>query len=300
METILLAARAPFSFAECLWFLDRQSNDCMHVLGQGSVTKALGLGGRPLLVRVRGNEEGLQAEVLKGRATPARLTAYLADWFDLDRDLRPFYRLLRAHPGLSYMARDFKGLRLMGMPDMFEAICWCIIGQQINLAFAHKVKRSMVERYGTPIRYEDVPHYLFPTPEVLAEARIEDLKALQFSRGKAEYVIATARAFAEGSMSRDRIGALAGFEARQEALMTLKGVGEWTANYVLMKTFREPASIPYADAGLLNALLHHEATSHKGDRKALDKLFGAFPGWESYLVFYLWRSLAPTTSRRER
>src|SRR5699024_4646030 len=128
---------------------------------------------------------------------------WVEDWFDLNRDLTLFYKLLDEHAQLSFMVENFRGLRLMGIPNLFEALCWCVIGQQINLTFAHRLKRRFVETYGATITHQDQRHYYFPKPEVLAGLKVEQLKALQFSRQKAEYTIGIATAFSEGKLSKN-------------------------------------------------------------------------------------------------
>ncbi|WP_353719697.1 DNA repair protein [Dyadobacter sp. 676] len=294
-QTLLIPASPIFSFRECHWFLDRDYDDCMHTIRGESVLKAIRTPFGDILFGVSGDGEFLKTTILNGPVTPdARnfLADYVADWFDVRRDIGPFYELLRADSRVAYMAEAFRGLRLVGISDMFEAICWSIIGQQINLTFAYKLKRRMVERYGTHIGWGGEVFPVFPAPEVLAGANIEELRAMQFSQKKAEYVVGIARAFAEGKLCPELIAALPDFESRQKALTAYKGVGIWTANYVLMKTFRMPEGIPHGDVGLLNALTGHGIIGERSEKDKIEAFFNAFPGWETYLTFYLWRSLA--------
>ena len=280
-----------FSFAECLWYLNRNYDDCMHTVGADYVRKLIMVDDQPVLFEVR---DKLQVKILAGEPSAA-IDNYIVEWFDLKTDLRPFYKLLSANKALSYMSKDFAGLRLIGIPDLFEAICWCIIGQQINLTFAYKTKRRLVERFGTRLVHEDQVYYAFPAPEALAAADPEELRAMQFSGQKTSYLINIAKAFKEGEMSLEILTALPDVAAQQKALTAIKGIGIWTANYTLMKTLRVPTAIPYGDAGLLNALIAHHIITDKKDVEGINRFFQDFKGWESYLVFYLWRSLAVKT-----
>jgi DNA-3-methyladenine glycosylase II len=278
-----------FSFKECLWFLNRNFDDCLHVVGPDYVRKALLINGQPVLFEIR---EGLEVKILQGKDAPA-IHHFVHEWFDFGTDISPFYKQLAAHKQLSYMSKEFAGLRLMGIPDLFEAICWCIMGQQINLTFAYKIKRRLVETYGTKIIYEGETYYTFPSPETLAAADPTVLKSMQLSGKKVEYLTGIAAVFKEGKMSKDILRSLKDIPAQQKALTAIKGIGIWTANYTLMKCLRVPSAIPYGDAGLLNALILHKIITDKKDLAAIDTFFLHFKGWESYLVFYLWRSLAP-------
>jgi DNA-3-methyladenine glycosylase II len=115
---------------------------------------------------------------------------------------------------------------------------------------------------------------------------------MQFSKSKALYLILIARAFASKQLSKEGLLQLPDLASRQKALMDIKGVGLWTANYTLMKCLKERSCIPFGDAGLLNALLNHGIIADKKQALEIEGFFAAYPTWESYLVFYLWRSLS--------
>ena len=294
-NTIFIPTGLAFSFSECLWFLNRNFDDCLHSIDGNQIRKALFVNEQPVLISISEREGSLQAIILKGGFSPeikAEIVRYIIDWFDIERDIMPFYKLIQQHKLISYMSVDFHGLRLTGIPDLFEALCWAIIGQQINLRFAYKLKRRLVERFGESIEYDHSIYYIFPTCEILANVRVEDLREMQFSARKAEYLIIIARAFSKGEISKQKISSLSDFTSRQKALTAIKGIGVWTANYALMKTMREPSAIPHGDAGLLNALILHNVIKQKTDLAAIDRFFSRFPGWESYLVFYLWHALS--------
>lgn len=221
-----------------------------------------------------------------------QLTLFVTDWFDLDRDLQPFYRLLQKNKALGYMADDYKGFRLISIHDLFEALCWSIIGQQINLTFAYSLKRRLVEQYGKAITADGKTFHLFPRPEVLQSLTVAELRPLQFSERKAEYLIHLAQLFAAGSMSMDHLRSFNSYEEQVAQLTAIRGIGVWTANYALMKSLKQMQAIPHGDVGLLNALSSHQLIKDRKDLAAINKLFKGFKGWESYLVFYLWRSLS--------
>jgi DNA-3-methyladenine glycosylase II len=284
-----------FSFQECLWFLDRGYDDCLFHIRAGKLTKLIQFGNEPVLFRVSDAGDFLAVEILKGNLTAdqvPQLRAYIMEWFDMHNDLSPFYSLLQKDKKLQYMHQDFQGLRLISIADLFEALCWSIIGQQINLNFAYKLKRKLVEAFGTAFLFEDHTYHLFPSPEKLATLSVEDLRPMQYSQSKAKYLIGIARAFADNLLSREMIAALPDFLSKQQALTAHKGIGIWTANYVLMKTLRVPEAIPYGDVGLLKALESHNIIKERSESEKIDRFFKKYKGWETYLVFYLWRSLA--------
>jgi DNA-3-methyladenine glycosylase II len=284
-----------FSFKECLWFLNRDFDDCMHTIEGNTVVKALEIEGKLYLLRIGDSGAGLKIDILEGEYTPALKQAigkFIDEWFDLGRDLQPFYRLLEKQKKLAYMTETYQGLRLIGIPDLFEALCWSIIGQQINLTFAYRLKRRLVEYYGKAISYNGKNYHLFPEPSALAKADISVLRDMQYSQKKAEYIVGIAGIFNEGLVSKTILQNLTSFTAQQQALTAVRGIGIWTANYALMKSLRISGAIPYGDVGLLQALVNHGLIKDRKDQAGIDRLFAKFEGWESYLVFYLWRSLS--------
>jgi DNA-3-methyladenine glycosylase II len=296
MDSFRIPVQQELDFGECRWFLDRNFDECLHVINGDAVLKALTVKGQHILFSIEGSGDSLYVKILQGKLNneiEQEITSYISEWFDLKRNLTEFYALLLEHEQLAYMVKEYRGLRLIGIPDLFEAISWAIIGQQINLNFAYKVKRRLVEKYGDRIEYGDNVYFTFPTFNKLAtEASAEDLRSMQFSNSKAIYLLTVASAFSNGEISKSVLIDLPDQISRQKALTSLKGIGIWTANYALMKSLREPGSIPYGDAGLLNALLAHGLIRDKKDHLSIDRLFNRFSGWETYLVFYLWRSLA--------
>jgi DNA-3-methyladenine glycosylase II len=292
METIKINKPENFSFSEALWFLDRNLDDCTHSVVGESALKLVRFNNKAALIRVEETGNFITAKILKGKINdPTFLPTYLEEWFDISRDLRPFYSLLKKDKDLAPLAGKYKGFHIVGIPDFFETLCWSVIGQQINLAFAFKVKRRLVESYGEKLIYEGRTHFLFPTAEIIAKLNVEDLRPLQFTTRKAEYIIGIAQLFESGDLSRKKIEDLKDEQAMLTELMKIRGIGEWTANYTLMKSFRAMNRVPYGDSGINNGLFNLKGIPKKDNRLLVESVFDKFTGWKSYLVYYLWRSL---------
>ena len=280
-----------FSFQECLWFLDRNYDDCLHEVRADSVRKLLSIDDIPTLIEIHKESNCLIINVLSGKKSANEIIEFVKEWFDIDRDLTDFYHLLSQDAELAYMNLDYKGLRLLGIPDLFEALCWSIIGQQINLTFAYKLKRKITEAFGTKLTYENQDYYLFPSPDIVANLQVSDLMPMQFSTRKAEYLIEIAKQFVSKNISKSKLEQMTTSEAIK-ALVSIRGIGEWTANYALMKSLKRLECVTYGDVGLYNALFALKGFPKRPSREQLDIFFEKFKNWEAYTVFYLWRSLA--------
>jgi DNA-3-methyladenine glycosylase II len=281
-----------FSFEEALWFLDRNLDDCMHEVSGNVVRKLLTCEGKPVLIELSSSGNAILINAVKGKITDEdAVIKYAGEWLDVDRDIAPFYRLLKKDRELTRLSVLFRGLHIVGIPDLFETLVWCIIGQQINLEFAYKVKRALVEKYGSSVGFGGKRYYLFPPPQLVAALPLEDLRALQLTMRKAEYIRGVAELFAQDLLSRKRLEALPNEEQMLNELLKIRGIGEWTANYTLMKSLRAMDRVPYGDAGINIALNRLKGIPKKNNRKEVEEVFNSFPGWKTYLVYYLWRSL---------
>jgi DNA-3-methyladenine glycosylase II len=209
---------------------------------------------------------------------------------DLDTDLKPFYAMCEKDRLLKNLVKNFYGYRIVGQPDLFESIVWAVLGQQINLQFAYTLKQKFVERFGEAHTLKEETYYLFPTASVVAQLTDVQLLPLQFSRQKAAYTINIAKAFAEGFISKEKLVGLSLKEAK-ELLMEIKGIGNWTANYALMKTFRHADAFPLEDAGIHNAIKNLKKLSRKPSLEEVRKVYKKYKGWEAYATLYLWKSL---------
>ena len=282
-----------FTFRECLWFLNRNYDDCLYEVTDDAVRKLIQLEKEIVLFEVKETANYLIVEVLNN-ANPdeIQLADYVKEWFDLKSDLTDSYSLLQKENDLVYMVKEYHGLRLIGINELFESLCWSIIGQQINLTFAYKCKRALVEKYSYSENYQGKKHYLFPKAAVLAKLTVAELRTIKFSRQKAEYIIGIAQLFADNKISKTAILSLKEESAIAKELIKIRGVGEWTANYAMMKCLKCPNALTYGDVGLYNALHAIKGFPKRPSREQLADFFAPFEGWKAYLVLYLWRSLA--------
>jgi len=291
MEKIKLKKPQYFNFSECLWFLDRDYDDCLHRVDDRSVKKLLRIDENQFLIEVSDSKEELIISLLRGNPSDSEkeiIAGFVSDWFDLERDISPFYKIREGEE----LFNAYKGLRLIGIPNFFEAMCWSIIGQQINLTFAYSLKRRLVELCGTSMEYEDTFYYGFPTPEEILKLSIEDLRDKQFSQRKAEYILGIAQQFVDGTINKSYLSSLSNTEEMVIELCKTRGIGEWSANYILMKSLKRLDCITHGDTGLQAAVKRELKLDRKPTREEIISFLKPFEGWFSYVIIYLWRSFS--------
>jgi len=282
-----------FSFDHCLSFLQRSSKEVLHHCMENNVRKLLRFEGKNVLLEIRPHTHVLEVTVLNSAVNDRlehHLRQYIIEWFDLETDLGPFYAMAEKDKLLKDLIKKYYGYRIIGQPDLFESLVWAVLGQQINLQFAYALKQRFVEKFGERLSFEGHDYFLFPQPESVAVLTDGELLPLQFSRQKSRYTVLIAEAFASGRVSKEKLKGMSLIEAKEE-LMKIKGVGNWTANYALMKTFRYPDAFPLEDAGLHNAIRNLKNLKRKPTVDEVKKIFKRYKGWEAYATLYLWKSL---------
>jgi DNA-3-methyladenine glycosylase II len=170
--------------------------------------------------------------------------------------------------------------------DPYSCLIKCIIHQQLNLSFAHKLTERFVKTYG--FQQDDV--WFYPRPEQVAGLTMEELRSLQFSGRKAEYTIGISQAIANGDLNLAELTHLSEDEIFK-SLIKLKGIGPWTIQNLLMFGYGKPNLFPTADIGIQNAL----KKLYKLDRKpTIEEMETYKKDWDPYLSYaslYLWRSI---------
>ncbi|AYC30135.1 DNA-3-methyladenine glycosylase family protein [Paenisporosarcina cavernae] len=205
--------------------------------------------------------------------------------FHFDRSLDPIHAHFR-NTNLAEVFDQHRGTPIVKEFSLYATLMKSIIHQQLNLAFAHTLTTRFVENYGT--QKEGV--WLYPTPERTAEIPVEELRALQFSQRKAEYVIDVSKAIASGTIELDTMEQLPDEEI-VETLVKLRGIGPWTAGSFLLFGLGRPNLFPVADVGLQNALKKLWKLEQK---PTAEEMQAHFPEWEPYLSYaslYLWRTI---------
>lgn len=201
---------------------------------------------------------------------------------DLDADPLPISDQLGEDCVLGPLVKLRPGLRLPGSVDGFELAVRAVIGQQVSVAAARTVAGRLVERLGEPLSspVAGVTHR-FPSPARLAAA---DPASLPMPKARGRALCELARLVECGELD---LGTGADREGATAALLSVPGIGPWTASYVAMRALADPDAYPQGDVGLRQALhqLGH-AEPEPADRTA-----DAWRPWRSYAVMHLWRSL---------
>lgn len=290
---------APFDFAAALDYLRASPSAVLERIGDDdhSYRKALRLNGRDLLLTVRSTGTVASprlALTIAGddldAATASAARALVTRIFALDADPTPFLALAERDPVFGGLIMRHPGLRPVLIADPFEALIWAVLGQQITVAFARTLKLRLVALAGRTLTIEGTDYPLFPDPATLAALDRDLLRAHQFSRQKASYVVSLAAAVRDGALDLERIRALPRDEAIA-ALTRFHGIGRWTAEYLLMRGLGDRDSIPAADVGLRAVIGRWYGLGRKASEAEVRAYADAWAGWRGWAAFHWWHAL---------
>ena len=178
-----------------------------------------------------------------------------------------------------------RGLRVPLVADPFDGLVWAVVGQQISLPFAYKLRRRLIERVGVPVGHG---LYAPSAPEAVAALEPGDLKALSFSGSKAEYLIGAARSVVDGRLA---LHDLAGKSAAriERTLLAVRGIEPWSAHYLMMRSFGLPDCVPVGDTGLAAGLKRFFELEERPGRDETLELMERFVPYRSLATFHLWQ-----------
>ncbi len=197
-------------------------------------------------------------------------------------DLRPFYRLVNRDPTLGPIARRLEGLKPMRPLSLFEMAVYAVTEQQISLAAAYHVRNRIVERFGAPFRDQ----WVFPEPEVLAEATTKQLLACGLSHQKARYIHELARKVSDGTFDFEALQSLSDEQAR-ERIMELNGFGRWSADYILIRGLARSDSLPEDDLGVRRVIGEYLGSGQRLTAAGVSRKLEPFRPYRGLVAFYL-------------
>ena len=259
--------------------------------------RLLDLGSKLVLASVRSvgtvDEPELEVEFRGENLTPqdaAAGKAQVAWLLGTQQELTPFYDLARGDPALAAICERFYGLHLPHTSSVFEALTLAILGQQIATSVARIVRTLLIETYGLRQAFDGADYYAFPRPEALAAASVEDLRQLKLSYRKAEYVQGIARAARDGTGGLDCLNEKSDEEVVQQVTQ-LRGVGYWTAQWVLVRALGRPDALPLGDLALRRIV----SSLYFDGQPITDQQLGLFSArwspWRTYATVYLFSTL---------
>lgn len=273
--SLRLPARAPFDGAGLMTFFADHAVSGLEESDGSFFERAMRLPGG--IAQVRLEVDGQSAirctASLASIGDVGALVARVRRLFDLDADSLAIDAALATDAVLSPLVSARPGIRLPGVVDAEEALFRTLIGQQISVAAARTVLGRLTADLGAD--------GLFPTASQLAEHGREVLRG---PATRVSTIVGAARAITEGRLRLD-IGMHV--DEFTEQLMSLPGIGAWTAGYLAIRVLGNPDVLLATDLVMAQSAASHGLPSRPRELADYGRTWAP---WRSYAGMHLWRS----------
>ena len=281
----------PFRLDLTVWALRRRPRNAIDRWDGTTYRRVIVIGGRPTELTVRQAIASASPKLIVTVTPPPRTPmerrrarAIVDRLLGLRIDLTEWYHMAAGDARLRPLADRFKGMKPPRFPTMFEAVVNAVACQQLSLEVGLELLNRLATvssaRLGTP---PDVS-YAFPAPAGLARLRPQEYRTVGFSRQKGLALTELAQAVTRGDLDVESITAGSEAVARQR-LLELRGVGRWTAEYVLLRGVGRLNVFPGDDVGAQKRLAQWLGRSRPMDYAGVRR---AVQRWQPYagLVYF--------------
>lgn len=254
--TFTLRARPPFRLDLTVWALRRRPHNVVDQFDDGIWRRVLVIGKSPVALAVTQKRGGSRPEIevqlkaARPQIVKADVASIVTRMLGLERDLSDFYLLVRSDARMRELAERLRGMKPVRYATVFEAFANAVACQLVSLSAGMHVLNRLTEAFGA--RCEAMRS--FPAAAAVARSNPDALRALGLSRQKGEYLIGLAQ---QAIDSKDRDFASIERLADDDAIALLskfRGVGRWTAEYVMLRGFGRINIFPGDDVGGRNKL----------------------------------------------
>jgi DNA-3-methyladenine glycosylase II len=279
---------APFRLDLTAWALRRRANNEIDRWDGRTYARTIAVDDRAVDLEVTQTGSAARPALrvvvrgAAGRAVRATATAVLSRALGVDIDLADFYRMARGDARLALLVERFRGLKPPRFPTVFEAVVNGIACQQLSLTVGIILLGRLCNLCGLS---SPSGAHAFPRPKDIAALTPVRLRALGFNRNKARGLLELARAVEDG-FDLERLADLDD-QAVVERLVALRGVGRWTAEYVLLRGLGRLAMFPGDDVGARTNLARWMKLRTPLDYDRVRQLARRWQPYPGFLYFHL-------------
>jgi len=276
VHSFALPVQMPFDWESLLGFMRMRATPGVETVTDRVYARTITDGTTPQTLSVTYDPRGAMLQIAYSGSAAAQTTvaSRMKQIFKPDVSTLPIEAFLGRDKWLAGFVARQPGLRVPGGWSAFEIAVRAILGQQVSVPAATTLMGRLARMAGTRLSETG---WLFPAPEGVLKSR---LSGLGIPGSRLETLKSLAGFFVEHG---DQCVALADVNAR---LLAMKGIGKWTAGYILMRTGDSHDHWPEGDLVLRKAL------SRKKTMITAAGLAEAFSRWSPYRSFatiHLWR-----------
>ena len=285
--SVQLEFRPPLAWKTLLAYLKLRAIPGVEMADDTHYRRTVAIGGAQgwIAVSLHPGESALVLEISPS-LTPVigAVIGRVKQLFDLGAAPDSVRAVLRRDEILAATVRRLPGLRVAGAFDGFELAVRTVLGQQVSVKGASTIAGRWAQAFGEPIATPfSSLNRLSPNAERMSAVAAGDVAALGMVGARAHCLVGLAKAV---SQRKIMLAFASNVEEQIEALMSLPGIGHWTANYIAMRALHWPDAFPTGDLVLMRAA--------KSNQRQLQQRSEAWRPWRAYAAHYLWQSSGVT------
>jgi AraC family transcriptional regulator of adaptative response / DNA-3-methyladenine glycosylase II len=297
--TLRLRYRAPYDWESMIGFLGARAIPGVEVVEHGSYRRTIGMDGFTGSVMVthlpQRQSLGVTIRFPRVQSLPA-IISRVRRLFDLGADIETIDSHLSLDLLLAPLVAQRPGLRAPGGWDGFELAVRAILGQQVSVAAARRLAEQLVAAHGKRVSsdFAAEPRLTHVFPEATELLQADSIQVGMPEARRSALKELAAAAVADPNLFRP----LGTIEEAIAKLRQIRGVGEWTAQYIALRALREPDAFPAADIGLLRgAELVDGRAFMPVDLLARSQTWRP---WRAYAAQHLWATAAAAANLESR
>lgn len=291
--TMVLPATPPFRLDLTVWALRRRMSNAVDRWNDGQYSRIIvNDGGDRLWLKVTQEAARAEPKLIVTVESTTQISArtqteaglLVEQILGLAVDLQPFYKLARESAILGPLVERFAGVRPPRFPTIFEGLVNSIACQQVTLDLGIALLNRLSQRFGTHVVEDGALLHAFPTPADLAGSPETSIRELGFSRQKVRAIQELSTSVADGTVDLAGLDEMTNDEAIAY-LSRIRGIGRWSAEYVLLRGLGRLDTFPGDDVGAQNNL---QRLFHLADKPTYDHIRQLTSPWHPYegLVYF--------------
>ncbi len=284
---------SPFRLDLTVWALRRRPDNAVDRCDDETYRRVLNINGKPAEVSVRQTsqpDDPNLAVTISGISSESNVKATVLETLNrllgCEVDLTEFYEFASHRTKPQSLIQRFRGVKPPRFPTLFEALVNGITCQQITLRLGIILLNRLANEHGVAYETENGAFHAFPRPEDIASLEPYSLRPLGLSRQKSRAIIELANTTLREKLSYE---SFEGFNDQEtiERLNQLRGVGRWTAEYVLLRGFGRLNMFPADDVGARNFLGRWLNLSHPLDYEGVHRALGNLNPFGGIVYFHM-------------
>lgn len=288
-EGFSLTPALPFRLDLTVWTLRRREKNQIDKWDGKTYSRVFAVDNKIILCKVSQTGNLLEVKlkcIYSLNNSKIIIEKFLKQMLGLEINIKEFYQFSKSSKHLEFLAKSFVGMKPPRFPTIFEALINAISCQQVTLDLGILLLNRLSEKFGLKFEDEDEIQYAFPRPIDLTEVSEMEIKKLGYSYQKARAIKELAQVY----LNQAEIFSDLENKSNEKIinfLSSLRGIGRWSSEYVLLRGLGRLDVFPGDDVGAQKNLQQLLNLSKRPDYDEIKILTRKWQPYSGLVYFHL-------------